>query len=58
MTLEFLKEQKEKYQQKQAYFNKIEFDNLANDFKGIVDLIGEMENYIKETKTYEQQDKI
>lgn len=48
MTLEYLNEQKTKYQQKLGYFSNIGFDNLAADFQGIVDLIGEMENYIKE----------
>jgi hypothetical protein len=48
MTLEYLNEQKMNYQQKQTYFKNIGFDILASDFQGIVDLIGEMENYIKE----------
>ena len=48
MTLEYLNEQKTKYQQKSEYFKNIEFDILAADFQGVVDLIGEMENYIKE----------
>jgi hypothetical protein len=48
MTLEYLNEQKVKYQQKQVYFKNIGFDNLAADFQGAADLIGEMENYIKE----------
>ena len=48
MTLEYLNEQKTKYQQKRGYFSNIGFDNLASDFQCIVDLIGEMENYIKE----------
>ena len=48
MTLEYLKEQKEKYQQKQTYFRNIGFDTLATDFQCIVDLIMEMENHIKE----------
>jgi hypothetical protein len=48
MTLEYLKEQTEKYQQKQIYFKNIGFDTLATDFQDVVDLIGEMENYIKE----------
>lgn len=48
MTIEYLGEQKEKYQQKAEYFKKIGFDNLAADFQGVVDLIGEMENYIRE----------
>jgi hypothetical protein len=48
MTLEYLTEQKLKYQDKTTYFKNIGFDNLAADFQGVVDLIGEMENYIKE----------
>ena len=48
MTLEYLNEQKIKYLQKTEYFKKIGFDILAEDFQGIVDLINEMENYIKE----------
>jgi hypothetical protein len=48
MTLEQLTQQKEKYQNKQIYFKNIGFDNLAADFQGVVDLICEMENYIKE----------
>jgi hypothetical protein len=48
MILEQLTQQKEKYQDKQVYFKNIGFDNLAADFQNVVDLIGEMENYIKE----------
>ena len=48
MTLEYLAEQKAKYQEKSDYFKKIEFDGLATEFKGVVDLIGKMEEYIKE----------
>lgn len=48
MTLEYLNEQKIKYQQKDEYFKKIGFEHLAADFQGVVGLIGEMENYIKE----------
>lgn len=50
MTTEYLEEQKVKYQQKQGYFNILGFDTLATDFQGIVDLIVEMENYIKENQ--------
>ena len=53
MTLEYLNEQKTKFQQKCDYFNRIDFNNLAADFQGIVDLIGEMENYIKEKENGE-----
>ena len=48
MTLEYLNEQKMKYQQKSEYFQNIGFDTLAADFQGVMDLIGEMENCIKE----------
>ena len=48
MTLEFLSDQKTKYQQKTEYFKNIGFDTLAADFQDVVDLIEEMENYIKE----------
>lgn len=48
MTLEHLKEQKEKYQKKAEYFEAMDFTNLANDFKSMIDLIDKMENYIKE----------
>jgi hypothetical protein len=48
MTLEYLAEKKAQYENKYDYFQKLEFNNLATDFKGVVDLIGEMENYIKE----------
>lgn len=53
ITLEHLTEQKSKYRDKVNYFKKIGFDNLATDFQGIVDLIGEMENYIKEKENGE-----
>ena len=48
MTIELLNEQKIKYQQKSKYFKNIGFDVLATDFQGVVNLISEMENYIKE----------
>lgn len=48
MTLEYLKEQKEKYQEKADHFKHLGFDNLATDFQSIADLIEEMEKYIKE----------
>jgi hypothetical protein len=48
MTLEYLNEKKEMYQQKQSYFENIGFDVLAADFQSVVDLIEQMENYIKE----------
>ena len=48
ITLEYLAEQKSKYQDKADYFNKIDFNNLAADFQGVVDLIAEMEENMKE----------
>ena len=48
MTLEYLAEQKVKYQDKTKYFKSVGFDNLATEFQGVVDLIGKMEDYIKE----------
>ena len=48
MTLEYLAEQKTKYQSKSDYFKNISFDTLATDFQGVVDLIGQMEEYMKE----------
>lgn len=48
ITIEYLAEQKTKYQDKVNYFRNIEFDRLATDFQGVVDLIGKMEEYIKE----------
>ena len=48
MTLEYLAEQKLKYIDRADYFNKLGFDTLTSDFQGVVDLIDEMENYIKE----------
>jgi hypothetical protein len=48
MTREDLNVKKTEYQKKSEYFQKIGFDNLAADFQGVVDLISEIENYIKE----------
>jgi hypothetical protein len=48
MTLEYLAEQRVKYQDKAKYFKSVGFDNLATEFQGIVNLIGEMEEYMKE----------
>lgn len=47
MTLEYLEKQKEKYQDKSTYYSVINFEGLANSFQGVVDLINEMEEYIK-----------
>lgn len=48
MTLEYLKEQKEKYEKRQEHFKKLGFDIIASDFQSMVSLIKEMESHIKE----------
>jgi hypothetical protein len=48
MTLEYLKEQKEKYEKKAKYFKNIDFEILSADFQGVVDLIEKMEKYIEQ----------
>lgn len=55
MTLEYLKEQKEKYQNREKYFSVIGFDGLANSFQGVVDLISEMEEYIQKEQIIEEE---
>lgn len=45
MTLECLKEKKEKYQEKADYFKRIECNMIAADFDEIVELI---DDFIKE----------
>ena len=50
MTLEYLAEQKVKYQNRADYYKNIGFDNLAAEFQGTVDLIGEMEEYMRGTE--------
>lgn len=47
MTLEYLKEQKEKYEKKAKYFKNIDFEILSADFQGVVDLIEKMEQFIE-----------
>ena len=53
MTLEYLAEQKIKYQDKVDYFKSVEFDGLAAEFQGVVDLIVKMEEYMKEKENGE-----
>lgn len=50
MTIEYLREQKEKYQKRADYFSAMDFSHLASDFQSMIDLINEMENYIKENE--------
>ena len=53
MTLEYLDEQKKRYQEKAKYFKNIDFEILSADFQKVVDLIEEMEKYIKEKQNEE-----
>lgn len=46
MTTEYLLEKKAYYEGKHNYLKNLGFDTLAADFQSVVDLIGEMENYI------------
>ena len=48
MTLEYLAEKKTQYEKRYNHFKGLEFDILATDFKDVVDLISEMEEYVKE----------
>ena len=48
MTIECLSEKKSYYDDKCNYYKNLGFDILASEFQGVVDLIVEMENYIKE----------
>ena len=48
ITKEYLAEQKAKYQDRADYFKKISFDVLEEDFQGVVKLIEEMEDHLKE----------
>lgn len=50
MTTEYLAEKKSYYQKKADYFDNLDFPILANDFKGVVNLIEEVEKVIKENK--------
>ena len=45
---EYLTEQKTKYQERADYYKKLGFDVLTADFQGVVQLIEEMEDYLKE----------
>lgn len=55
ITLEYLTEQKAKYQNKVNYFSKMDYDHLTADFQSVVNLISEMEEYIKEKYNEENQ---
>lgn len=48
ITLEYLAEQKLKYQEKADYFQKLTYEHLTEDFQNMVKLIEEMEEYVKE----------
>jgi hypothetical protein len=48
ITNEHLTEKKAKYQERADYYKKLGFDVLEVEFNGIVQLIEEMEEYLKE----------
>ena len=48
MTLEYLNEQKAKYQTRVEYYKNFSFERISSEFQSVVDLIGKMEDYIKE----------
>ena len=50
MTIEYLLEKKAYYEGKYHYFKNINFDIIAADYQGILDLISEMEKYINKEK--------
>ena len=56
MTLEYLAEQKEKYQSKKEYFDQIGFDNLGKEFEAVVSLIKEMESHITEFSNIQEKE--
>ena len=50
ITLEYLAEQKAKYQNKVDYFSRMDYEHLTADFKDVVELIAKMEEYVKENE--------
>ena len=53
ITLEYLAEQKAIYQTRIEYFTNLGFDILATDFQGVLDLISNIEECIKEKEKSE-----
>ena len=51
ITLEYLQEQREKYTKKAKYFKNIDFEILSADYQGVVDLIDQIEGFVKEKQT-------
>lgn len=47
ITLEHLQDQREKYEKKAKYFKNIDFEILSTDYQGVVDLIEQIEQFIK-----------
>jgi coenzyme F420-reducing hydrogenase alpha subunit len=48
LTVDKVKEAKEKYKEQAEYFSKISFDTLANQFNEMVELCGEMIDVVEE----------
>lgn len=51
MTLEYLQEQKERYEKKAKYFKNIDFEILSADYQGVVDLIEQIEQFVKKKQS-------
>ena len=48
ITLEYITEQKAKYQESAEYYQKLGFDRLASNYQDIVNILNSMEDYLKE----------
>lgn len=51
ITLEYLAEQREKYEKKAKYFKNIDFEILSADYQEVVDLIKQIEGFVREKQT-------
>ena len=49
MNLKYLAELKINYQKKVEYYKNLSFDNLVSDFQDVVNLIHEIEEFVKST---------
>lgn len=48
ITLEYIAEQKAKYQESAEYYQKLGFDRLASDYQNMVIVLNSIEDYLKE----------
>lgn len=56
MNLNRLAELKINYQKKVEYYKILSFDNLASDFQDVVNLIHEIEEFVKDAATQIQEE--